>query len=83
MSTILYPVTNEKAVGLIELQNTLTFVVENKATKPQIKKDIETLFAVKVSSVNTLISPTGKKRAYVRLAKGFKADDVAAKLKIV
>jgi large subunit ribosomal protein L23 len=83
MTTILYPVTNEKAVGLIELQNTLTFVVETKATKPQIKKDIETLFAVKVDSVNTLISPTGKKRAYVRLAKGFKADDVASKLKIV
>ena len=83
MVSILYPVTNEKAVGLIELQNTLTFIVENKATKPQIKKDIETLFAVKVDSVNTLISPTGKKRAYVRLAKGFKADDVAAKLKIV
>ena len=83
MTSILYPVTNEKAVGLIELQNTLTFVVENMATKPQIKKDIETLFAVKVSKVNTLITPTGKKRAYVRLAKGFKADDVAAKLKIV
>lgn len=83
MPSILYPVTNEKAVGLIELQNTLTFVVEGKATKPEIKKDIEALFAVKVSSVNTLITPSGKKRAYVRLAKGFKADDVAAKLKIV
>jgi large subunit ribosomal protein L23 len=83
MPSILYPVTNEKAVGLIELQNTLTFVVEGKATKPEIKKDIEALFAVKVSSVNTLLSPSGKKRAYVKLAKGFKADDVAAKLKIV
>jgi large subunit ribosomal protein L23 len=83
MTSILYPVTNEKAVGLIENQNTLTFIVEGKATKPQIKKDIETLFAVKVASVNTLISPTGKKRAYVKLKKGFKADDVAAKLKIV
>ena len=83
MVSILYPVTNEKAVGLIEFQNTLTFVVETKATKPEIKKDIETLFEVKVASVNTLITPTGKKRAYVKLKKGFKADDVAAKLKIV
>lgn len=83
MPSILYPVTNEKAVGLIELQNTLTFIVEAKATKPQIKKDIEMLFGVKVASVNTLISPQGKKRAYVRLKDGFKADDVAAKLKIV
>ena len=83
MSTILYPVTNEKAIGLIELQNTLTFIVESKATKPEIKKDVEMLFEVKVDSVNTLISPTGLKRAYVKLKKGFKADDVAAKLKIV
>ncbi|MCX6769772.1 MAG: 50S ribosomal protein L23 [Candidatus Micrarchaeota archaeon] len=83
MACILYPVTNEKAVGLIELQNTLTFTVTIMATKPEIKKEIETLFGVKVASVNTLISPTGRKRAYVKLAKGFKADDVAAKLKIV
>ena len=83
MSTIMFPITNEKAIGLIEFQNTLTFVVESKATKPQIKKDVEDLFEVKVASVNTLITPTGQKRAYVKLKEGFKADDVAAKLKIV
>ena len=83
MTSIIYPVTNEKAIGLIELQNTLTFVVEKGATKPQIKKDVEELFEVKVASVNTLITPTGKKRAYVRLKEGFKADDVAAKLKVI
>ncbi|HIH19132.1 TPA: 50S ribosomal protein L23 [Candidatus Micrarchaeota archaeon] len=83
MTSILYPVTNEKAIGLIEFQNTLTFVVETKSTKPMIKKDVEELFEVKVAEVNTLITPSGKKRAYVRLKEGFKADDVAAKLKIV
>ncbi len=83
MSVLLYPITNEKAIGLIENQNTLTFTVETMATKPQIKKEVEELFEVKVASVNTLISPTGKKRAYIRLKDGFKADDVAAKLKIV
>ncbi|MCX8198135.1 MAG: 50S ribosomal protein L23 [Candidatus Micrarchaeota archaeon] len=83
MPSILYPVTNEKAIGLIETQNTLTFVVNPKATKPEIKKDVEALFEVKVESVNTMISPTGVKKAYVKLKKGFKADDVAAKLKIV
>ncbi len=83
MGSILYPITNEKAIGLIEFQNTLTFVVEKASTKQQVKKDIEELFEVKVASVNTLITPTGKKRAYVKLGKGFKADDVAAKLKIV
>jgi large subunit ribosomal protein L23 len=83
MASIIYPVTNEKAIGLIERQNTLTFVVESASTKPQIKKDVEELFGVKVESVNTLVTPSGKKRAYVKLKSGFKADDVAAKLRII
>ena len=83
MASILYPITNEKAVGLIELRNTLIFAVEKSATKQQVKKDVEELFEVKVAAVNTLITPTGQKRAFVKLKEGFKADDVAAKLKIV
>ena len=83
MSVLQYPVTNEKAIGLIELKNTLLFVVTPAATKPEIKKEVETLFEVKVASVNTLITPTGIKRAFVKLKDGYKADDVAAKLKIV
>jgi len=83
MSCILYPITNEKAVGLIELQNTITFVVDKSANKQIIKKDVEALFEVKVANVRTLITPTGIKRAFVKLKEGFKADDVAAKLKIV
>jgi large subunit ribosomal protein L23 len=83
MTSILYPITNEKAVGLIEFQNTLTFAVEKMSTKASVKKDVEELFGVKVAKVRTLITPTGIKRAYVKLAPGSKADDVAAKLKIV
>ena len=83
MAVLQYPVTNEKAIGLIELKNTLLFVVNPTATKPEIKKEVEMLFEVKVASVNTLITPTGIKRAFVKLKDGYKADDVAAKLKIV
>ena len=83
MAVLQYPITNEKAIGLIELKNTLLFVVSTQATKAEIKKEVEALFAVKVANVNTLITPTGKKRAFVKLREGFKADDVAAKLKIV
>ena len=83
MAVLQYPITNEKAIGLIELKNTLLFVVNPTATKPEIKKEVEMLFEVKVASVNTLITPTGIKRAFVKLKDGYKADDVAAKLKIV
>jgi large subunit ribosomal protein L23 len=83
MAVVLYPITNEKALNLIETQNTLTFVVQKDATKDQIKKEIESLYSVKVESVNTAISPIGIKKAFVKLKKGFKADDIASKLKII
>jgi len=80
---ILYPITTEKAVGMIELENKLIFVVELNATKKMIKDDVEKQFAVKVAKVTTHITPKGQKRAFVKLQEGFKADDLAAKLKIV
>ncbi len=79
---ILYPVTTEKAISMIELENKMLFVVEMKSTKKEIFDEVEKSFGVKVEKVNTLITPKGEKRAYVRLKPGFKADDIAAKLKI-
>ncbi|VVC02991.1 50S ribosomal protein L23 [Candidatus Bilamarchaeum dharawalense] len=80
---LLAPVKTEKAIGKIEYENTLTFVVAIGATKDAIKNEVEKLFAVKVASVRTFITPGGKKQAFVRLAKGFKADDLATKLKMI
>ncbi len=81
-NVLLYPITTEKAIGMIELENKLLFVVEMRATKPQIKQEVERLFKVKVGSVNTKITPKGVKHAYIRLKEG-KADDIATQLKIV
>jgi large subunit ribosomal protein L23 len=55
------PIVTEKATTLLE-QNKYVFDVETKATKPEIKAAIETLFSVKVTKVNTLIPPRKKKR---------------------
>ncbi len=79
---ILYPVMTEKAIGMIERENKITFIVEQKATKSQIRAEVEKRFDVKVARVNVLNTLTGKKKAFVKLKKEFKADDVAAKLKI-
>lgn len=79
---LLYPVTTEKAIAAIELYNQLLFAVNPVATKPQIKKEVERLFSVKVGRVNTKIRPDGRKEAYVKLSKG-KADDIASQLKII
>ena len=79
---ILYPITTEKAVGMIERENKIVFIVETNASKDQIKAAVEQEYEVQVESVNTLITFGGKKKAFVKLKPGFSADDVAAKLKI-
>ncbi len=83
MSVLLYPLTTEKAVQLINTQNTIVFVVDKKATKSQIKREIEELFNVKVKKVNTLITPKGVKKAYIRLAEGYEASEIASKLGVI
>ena len=80
---LIAPLKTEKSIGKIEVENSLRFVVALGATKKQIAEEVGRLFSVKVHSVKTLITPEGRKHAIVRLAKGFKADDVAAKLKMV
>ncbi len=80
---IVRPLQTEKALRLIEQANTLTFIVNRNATKHDIKYAIEKLFGVKVEKVNTLITPQGEKKAYVKLAKEHSATEVAARLGIL
>lgn len=55
------PVITEKAIVLLE-QNKYVFDVAKKATKPDIKKAIETLFEVKVTKINVQNLPPKKRR---------------------
>jgi len=77
---ILYPVLSEKALRLVEKENKVVFIVNIKANKKQIKDAFEKLFDVKVEKVNTLILPDGRKKAYIKLKKEYKASDVLSKL---
>ena len=45
------PLVTEKMTNLKETQRTLGFEVHRDATKPEIKKAVETLFGVKVANV--------------------------------
>jgi ribosomal protein uL23 len=80
---ILFPLTSEKAVEMVESLNTVTFVVAADANKQDIKRAVEVLYGVKVKGVRTLKTPDGRKKAYVRLAEGFSADELAAKLGVI
>jgi len=77
---IVRPLVTEKTVFLVEKNNTLTFIVDIRANKKQIKDAVEKLYGVKVVKVNTLITPRGEKKAYVKLSKEYNAVDVAARI---
>ncbi len=80
---IKHPLVTEKAVDLIEKENTLMFSVDETATKADIKKEVEELYKVKVMAVRTLKSRKHGKRAFVKLAKGNSASDLATKLNMM
>ncbi len=54
-ATIKHPLTTESAMKKIEDNNTLVFLVNLRANKPQIKQAVKKLYDIEVSKVNTLI----------------------------
>jgi large subunit ribosomal protein L23 len=58
---VIKPIVTEKATMLLE-ENKYVFDVAPKASKPQIKAAIESLFEVSVVKVNTQNPPRKKKR---------------------
>lgn len=80
MDTLKYPVATEKAIRSIEADNTVTFIVDKRATKNMIKKEFETKFKVKPIDIRTLITTDGTKKALIRLRKENPAIDIATQL---
>ena len=76
------PITTEKAVRLIELNNTMVVEVDRRDSKTEVKKEFEEMFNVKIESINTLIR-LNKKYAYVKLNAKNPAIDIATKLGMI
>jgi large subunit ribosomal protein L23 len=76
-------VITQDAVPLIERENKLTFIVDLRAAKADIKRAVEELYGVKVEKVNVTITPRGEKKAYVKLKPEYKAADLAVELGIL
>ena len=53
-----FPLTTESAMKKIEDNNTLVFIVDKRANKPQIKHAVKKMYDIDVSKVNTLIRYT-------------------------
>jgi large subunit ribosomal protein L23 len=79
---ILRPFVTERTFDQIARENKICFMVDDKASKPQIASAVEALYDVKVMGVNTLRGVTGKK-AFVRLDSGENATELATKLGLV
>jgi large subunit ribosomal protein L23 len=76
------PLITEKTFDLIEKDNTLSFIVDRKANKNQIKIAIEKIHNVKVVKINTIITPIGEKKAFIKLHPDYSAQDIAIDLGI-
>ena len=80
---LLYPHLAEKSMNMVEMENKLVFIVSRKANKNDIKEAIEKGFDVKVANVKTEITTKGIKKAYIKLAEGYEAADVASRLGMI
>jgi large subunit ribosomal protein L23 len=78
MSVVKYPLQSEKALRMLQDEKKLVFVVERRATKPEIRKELEKRFNVKIGSIKTVNTIDGDKRAYIVF--GDKAADIATNL---
>lgn len=83
MSILKFPLATEKSVALISRNNTITYIVHQGSKKGEVKREFERLYGVKVESVNIVNTPKNEKKAYIRLAKGYEASNIAMKLKLV
>jgi len=80
---IKYPLISEDAVTLIEAENKIVFIVDTDASKNDIRRAVEELYEVRVDRVNSVVTPEGRKKAYVKLAPDHKASDLAVRLGIL
>ena len=83
LEVLLYPLVTEKAVGMIESENKITFVVNDKSSKPEIKKRVEEAYGVKVKQINIVRDMRGRKKAIIKLDPKFKASELATKLGVL
>ena len=75
------PIVTEKSAKLAQESNTITFSVDTKANKTQIKQAVEKVFNVKVESVNTVTVRPKKKRVGRYVGKTNQVKKAIVKLK--
>jgi len=78
-----FPFVTEKAMMGLERDNTLQFLVDRGATKPQIRREIEKTFGKEVASVRTLMNAKGEKKAVISFTDEKAAEEILSQLGIM
>ncbi len=78
-----YPMSTEKTINQIGRNNIIIYIVDYRATKPEIRKEFESVFGVKVESVRTVNTVSNSKKAFIKLSRAYRAEDIAKRLKLV
>jgi large subunit ribosomal protein L23 len=81
--TIMHALMTEKCMAISENENKLVFRVHIDSNKNEIREAVTKQFKVKVVSVQTMITPLGAKRAFVKLAKEHNAGDIVANMGVL
>jgi len=76
-------VPSEKATLMIDSENKLQFIVDLRASKEEIKHEMERVFETPVRSVRTMITFKGEKKAIIELEEEGKAKEIGTSLGIL
>lgn len=78
-----HPYVTEKAMMTLEKENKLQFLVDRNATKKQIKREIEKTFEQDVTTISTVMTMHGEKKAIISFANEKAAEEILSRLGIM
>jgi large subunit ribosomal protein L23 len=78
-----YPFVTEKATMILEKEGKLQFLVRREAKKPEIKRELERFFGKEVTSIRTMMTMKGEKKAIVSFAEEKAAEEILSRLGIM
>lgn len=76
-------VPSEKATLMIDSENKIQFIVNLRANKQEIKREVERVFETPVKSVRTMITFKGEKKAIIELEEEERAKEIGTSLGIL
>ena len=78
-----YPHATEKATYGVENESKLQFIVDHRSNKLEIKKAVEKMFGQQVTSVRTMMTNKGEKKAIIAFTNEKAAEEILSRLGIM